>query len=93
MPSTTSRVVSRLLASSTVITPSLPTFSMASAMISPMVESLLAEIVPTWAISFCSFVGLESRLSSSTAAATPFSMPRFRLIGSCPAATILAPSE
>jgi hypothetical protein len=33
-----------------VITPSLPTFSIASAMISPIVESLLAEIVPTWAI-------------------------------------------
>jgi hypothetical protein len=30
----------------------------ASAMISPMVESLLAEMVPTCAISFCSLVGL-----------------------------------
>ena len=33
------------------MTPSLPTFSMASAMSSPMVSSLLAETVPTWAIS------------------------------------------
>ncbi len=39
-----------VLASSTVMTPSLPTFSMASAMILPMVSSLLAEMVPTWAI-------------------------------------------
>ena len=39
-----------LLASSTVMTPSLPTFSMASAMILPIVSSLFAEIVPTWAI-------------------------------------------
>ena len=39
-----------LLASSTVMTPSLPTFSIASAMIRPMVSSLLAEMVPTWAI-------------------------------------------
>ena len=51
MPSTTSSVVSIALASSTVITPSLPTFSMASAMSLPIVASPLAEIVPTWAIS------------------------------------------
>ena len=38
-----------LLASSTVMTPSLPTLSMASAMILPMVSSLFAEMVPTWA--------------------------------------------
>ena len=35
----------------TVITPSLPTLSMALAMISPMLESLLAEMEPTCAIS------------------------------------------
>jgi hypothetical protein len=33
-----------------VITPSLPTFSIASAMIVPIVSSLFAEIVPTWPI-------------------------------------------
>jgi hypothetical protein len=38
------------LASSTVITPSLPTFFVASAMILPIALSPLAEIVPTWAI-------------------------------------------
>src|SRR5208282_4378516 len=92
MPSTTSSVVSRPLASSTVITPSLPTFSIASAIMSPMVESLLAEMVPTWAISLRSLVGLERLLSSSITAMTARSMPRLSDIGSCPAATILAPS-
>ena len=52
-PSTTSSSVSRLLASSTVITPSLPTLSIASAMILPIVSSPLAEMVPTWAIFLC----------------------------------------
>jgi hypothetical protein len=42
--------VSAVLASSTVITPSLPTFFVASAMILPIALSPLAEIVPTWAI-------------------------------------------
>src|SRR6266571_2596282 len=51
MPSTTSSSVSSDLASSTVITPSLPTFFMASAMKRPISTSPLAEIVPTWAIS------------------------------------------
>ena len=35
---------------------------MASAMMLPMVSSLLAEMVPTWAISFWSFVGLGDLL-------------------------------
>src|ERR671919_210217 len=51
MPSTTSSSVSRLFASSTVMTPSLPTFCIAWAIISPISRSPLAEIVPTWAIS------------------------------------------
>src|SRR5205823_2787834 len=51
MPSTTSSSVSRLLASSTVITPSLPTFFIASARKRPISWSPLAEMVPTWAIS------------------------------------------
>src|SRR2546422_209674 len=58
MPSTTSSVVSRPFASSTVITPSLPTLSIALLMMSPMVESPLAEMVPTWAISLGSLVAL-----------------------------------
>src|SRR6266545_3634338 len=47
MPSTVSSSVVMVLDSSTVITPSLPTFFMASAMMLPMVESPLAEIMPT----------------------------------------------
>src|SRR5215469_3917289 len=92
MPSTTSSWVSRPFASSTVITPSLPTFSMASAIMSPMVLSPLADTAPTWAISSLPLVDFDCFLSSSTTAATARSMPRFKFIGSCPAATILAPS-
>ena len=42
--------MSRVLPSSTVMTPSLPTLSMASASILPIVASPLAAMVPTWAI-------------------------------------------
>src|SRR5712664_2351619 len=93
MPSTTSSVVSRPLASSTVITPSLPTFSIASLMIFPMVASPLAEMVPTWAISFGSLVALESFFSSATTASTALSMPRLISMGLLPAATSFAPSR
>ena len=47
MPSTVCSSVVMVFDSSTVITPSLPTFFIASAMMLPMVESLLAEILPT----------------------------------------------
>src|SRR3954471_11831908 len=93
MPSTTSRVVSRPFASSTVITPSLPTFSIASEMILPMVASPLAEMVPTWAISFGSFVDLLRRFSSATTTSTALSMPRLISIGLLPAATSFEPSR
>ena len=92
MPSTTSRVVSRPLASSTVITPSLPTFSIALAMIWPISVSSLAEIVPTWAISLAS-TDFFSLSMASTALLTAMSMPRLTSIGLCPAVTILMPSR
>ncbi len=92
MPSTISRVVSILFASSTVMTPSLPTLLMASAMILPMVSSLLAEIVPTWAISFWSFVGFESFFNCSTMVSTALSIPLLSSMGLWPAATSFAPS-
>ena len=66
MPSTTSSSFSRPLPSSTVITPSLPTLSIASAMILPIVSSALAEIAPTCAISLLVVQGLEIFFSSST---------------------------
>ena len=81
MPSTTSSSVSRLLASSTVITPSLPTFFMASAMSLPISLSPLAEMVPTWAISSLEVTFLDCFFSSSMTAITALSTPRLRSIG------------
>src|SRR5499427_7875205 len=92
MPSTTSSVVSMVFDSSTVITPSLPTFFIASAMIPPICLSLLAEIVPTWAI-MSPFTSLCSLAISPTATSTALSMPRFRAVGLAPAATVFTPSR
>src|SRR5271165_4016182 len=92
MPSTTSSSVSRLLASSTVITPSLPTLSIASEIILPIALSPLAEIAPTCAIS-SDFVTLRLCFeSSATIASTAASTPRLTSIGFAPAATALTPS-
>src|SRR4029079_12009559 len=93
MPSTTSSSNSRPLASSTVITPSLPTFSIASAIFSPTTVSPLAEMMPTWAISLEPETGLERPFRSSTTLPTARSMPRFRSIGFMPAATDFMPSR
>src|ERR1035437_9440883 len=92
MPSTTSSSVSRLLASSTVMTPSLPTFCIASAIILPIALSPFDEIVPTCATSGESLIFLERLAMSLTASATARSTPRLRSIGFMPAATALAPS-
>ncbi len=93
MPSTTSTTVSRLLPSSTVMTPSLPTLAKASAMILPTVGSLLAlieatEAMPPWTLA----TGRAIDLICSTTASTPFRMPRTRALGSIPAARRLAPA-
>ena len=93
MPSTTSSSVSSDFASSTVITPSLPTFFMASARNLPISASPLAEMVPTWAISSLDVTFFEFFFRSSTTASTARSTPRFRSIGFMPAATALAPSR
>ena len=93
MPSTTSSSVSAVFASSTVITPSLPTFCIALAIISPMDVSPFDEIVPTWAISSDDFTFLERRSMSLTTSATARSTPRLRSIGFMPAATDFAPSR
>src|SRR5215468_1193670 len=92
MPSTISTSVSSALASSTVMTPSLPTFCMAWAIILPMVLSPLAEMVPTWATSADEPTFLARFSMSLTTAATAMSTPRLRSIGFMPAATDLAPS-
>src|SRR5712671_3844168 len=93
MPSTTSSSVSSDFASSTVITPSLPTRFIASAMKRPISASPLAEMVPTWAISSFEVTFLEFFCRSATTASTARSMPRLRSIGFMPAATALAPSR
>src|SRR5215469_6818868 len=93
MPSTMSSSVSRLFASSTVITPSLPTFCIASAILSPVSRSPLAATVPTCAISSLVEIFFDCDLSEPTTASTAMSTPRFRSIGFMPAATALAPSR
>src|SRR5512147_1989528 len=93
MPSTTSSSLDRLFASSAVITPSLPTFSMARASMSPISFSPLAEMVPTWAILALVDTCRERVFSSLITASTAMSMPRFRSIGFIPAATALPPSR
>src|SRR6059036_2520875 len=93
MPSTTSSLVSADFDSSTVMTPSLPTFSIASAIRLPIVLSLFEAIVATWAISFLSLVDLESFFSSSVTASTAAAMPRLSPIGLAPAVTLRSPSR
>ena len=75
------------------MTPSLPTFFMASARNLPISASPLEEMVPTWAISSFEVTFLEFLTRSATTASTARSIPRFRSIGFMPAATDLAPSR
>src|SRR3989304_3362270 len=78
--------------SSTVMTPSLPTFSITSAMMSPISWSW-PEIVATWEICSLPATGLGGAPSAATTASTPASMPRLRFIGLAPAATLRIPSR
>src|SRR5882724_7857500 len=92
MPSVSSSSRPKVLLSSTVMTPSLPTLSMASAIISPIAGSP-AEMDAVEAI--CSLVStsLASLDSSSLTASTAASMPRLSAIGLAPAATLRRPSR
>src|SRR5450631_3684285 len=92
MPSVSSSSRPKVWLSSTVMTPSLPTLSMASAIISPICRSA-AEIDAVAAI--CSLVStsLARPSSSSVTAATACSMPRLSAIGFAPAATLRRPSR
>jgi hypothetical protein len=72
--------VSVVFDSSTVITPSPPTFSIASATSSPMVESLWAEIVATWAFSLRLRTSRDIGRSAAIAAFAARTSPRFRSI-------------
>src|ERR687892_743045 len=91
IPSTSSSSIPKVCDSSTVITPSLPTLSMASAICWPISASP-AEMAATWAISSFSSISLAWFLICSTADSTPCSMPRFRAMGLAPAATLRSPS-
>ena len=82
-------VVSRLLPSSTVMTPSLPTLSIASAIILPICSSWLAREAPTWAISLEDSTFLLICFSSSTIASTARLMPRWICVALAPLATFL----
>ncbi len=94
MPSTTSTVVSLCLPSSTVITPSLPTFMNASESTSPIEGSLLPAMVAICWISLRLFSSIGSAifLMASITCSVALAMPRDRAIGSAPAAIIRRPS-
>ena len=81
-----------VLDSSTVMTPSLPTFSMASAILSPMLVSP-EEMEATWVISRWLSMGLLWAARLCTAASVAISMPFFTTIGFAPAATFFRPSR
>ena len=79
--------------SSTVMTPSLPTFSSDSAIISPMLLSA-AEMAATLAMAVGSVSTFFAELRiESTATTTAASMPFLRVIGLAPAATLRRPSR
>mmetsp|Transcript_13516 Transcript_13516/g.49173 ORF Transcript_13516/g.49173 Transcript_13516/m.49173 type:complete len:403 (-) Transcript_13516:219-1427(-) len=92
MPSSTSTVVSKEVDDSIEITPSDPTFSMASATISPTKSSFPADMLAMALMSSVPSTGLDFSFSSSTRAFTVLSMPFFKATGLKPAATACRPS-
>mmetsp|Transcript_16930 Transcript_16930/g.37643 ORF Transcript_16930/g.37643 Transcript_16930/m.37643 type:complete len:202 (+) Transcript_16930:1140-1745(+) len=92
MPSMTSSSFCRVFPSWMVITPSLPTRSMASLRRSPMARSPLAEMVPTCAISSLVVISLEISSNTVTILSTASCAPLLRSMGFMPAATALQPS-
>ncbi len=74
------------------MTPSLPTFSIASAIILPISAAPLAEMVPTCAISAEVWIFFAFLKRFATTSSTAASIPRLRSIGFMPAATALTPS-
>src|SRR5664279_326656 len=91
MPSTRSMSMPNVWDSSTVITPSLPTLSMASEIISPISVSA-AEMDATWAIWLLESVSRAMPRREVTADSTPASMPFLSDMGLAPAATLRRPS-
>ena len=91
IPSTTFNSVLDVFDSSIVITPSFETFSIASAISSP-ISLLFADILATLAISSFPFTSELIPFNASTALFTALSIPLFIDIGSAPAATFFTPS-
>src|SRR5215213_6894262 len=91
MPSVYSFSRPRDCPSSTVMTPSLPTLSITSAMISPTSGSA-AEMAATAAICSRVSTGREVSLIWATIVSTAFSMPRLTTIGLAPELTTRRPS-
>ena len=91
IPSTRSSSVFMVLDSSMVITPSLETFSIASATMFPT-SSSPAEIAATLAIWFLPFTLLLISAMAATAASVAFFIPLRRMIGFAPAARFFIPS-
>ena len=92
MPSVNSSSRPKVWPSSTLTTPSLPTFSIASAITSPISRSR-AEMVATRAMSSLPEISFDCALRSSTTSSTACSMPRLSAIGLAPAATFFRPSR
>jgi hypothetical protein len=65
---------------------------MASEMILPIIESLLADFVPTWAMALPA-TGRDTFLIDSTTASVAASIPRLTSIGFAPAVMALTPSR
>ena len=91
MPSVISSSVARELDSSTVITPSALTLSMASAIIRPISSSLPALTVATWRMASPLTAWARAAIPATTWAVA-CSMPRRRPTGLAPAATLRSPS-
>ena len=91
IPSTTFNSVFDVFDSSIVITPSLDTFSIASAIKLPT-SSLSADMLATLAIPSFPSTSELIFFNSLTATSTALSIPLLTAIGSAPAATFLTPS-
>src|SRR5215203_1843702 len=92
MPSVNSSSRPIVLASSTVMTPSLPTLSNASAISSPTAGSW-AEMLATLAMSSLPSTSRAASSSAALTASTALSMPRLSPIGPAPDATLRRPSR
>ncbi len=92
MPSVNSSSRPNVWPSSTFTTPSLPTFSIASAITSPISRSR-DEMLATRAMSSRPVISFDCVFRFSTTASTARSMPRLRPIGFAPAATFFRPSR